>query len=78
MVAHLIPRRVLDPVEWDHVVVVGLGHVKACKDLGFILIQIGGVSQLMRDTGEERSRSCSMMRGGRALARRQHCVVISR
>ena len=52
--ANLGSRRVLDPVEWDHVMVVGFGHIKACKHLGLIAVQVGGVSQLTRDTGEER------------------------
>ena len=57
--------------------VVTLGHIEACKHLGLVGVQIGSVSQLTRDTGEERRRLCSMTRRGRALARGQHCVMIS-
>ena len=71
---HLIPRRVLDPVEWDHIMVVGLGHIKARKHLGLVVVQIGGVSQLTRDMGEERRRSCGTTRGRRKLTRGRHCV----
>ena len=74
--AHLVPRRVLDPVEWDHIAVVGLGHIKVCKHLGLVGVQIGSVSQLTRDTGEKRRGSCNTRRG-RVLARGRHCVVIS-
>ena len=75
---YLIPRRVLNPVEWDHVAVVGKRHVEVCKHLGFIPIKVGGVSQLTRDTSEERRRPSLMTRGGRALVGRRHCVVISK
>ena len=55
--ANLGSRRVLDPVEWDHVTVVGLGHIETCKDLSLVGVQVGRVSQLTRNTGKERRRS---------------------
>ena len=73
---YLVPRRVLGPVEWDHVTVVGKSHVEMSKDFRLVLVQVGGVSQLTRDMGEKRRRLCSTMRG-RALARGWHCVVMS-
>ena len=73
--AYLVPRRVLDLVEWDHVAVVGLGHIKVCKHLGLVAVQISSISQSTRDTGEERRKLCGTMRGGRALVRGRHCVV---
>ena len=73
--ANLGPRGLLNPVEWDHVTVVGLGHIEACKHLGFVAVQVGGVSQLARDMGKERRRLCSTMRGRRRVTRGWHCVV---
>ena len=73
--AHLVPRGILDPVEWDHIAVVGLGHIEVGKYLGFVAVQVSSISQLARDTCEERGRLCSTTRGGRRLTRGWHCVV---
>ena len=72
---YLVPRRVLDSVEWDHIMVVSESHIEACKHLSLVIVQVGGISQLMRDMGEKRRRSSLTMRG-RRLMRGQHCVVI--
>ena len=76
MATFLVPRRVLDPVEWDHGTVVGSSHIEACKHLGLVAVQVCGVSQLTRDTDEERRQSYSMMR--RRLAGGWHHVVMSK
>ena len=73
---YLVPRRVLDPVERDHIMVVKLSHVEACKDLGLVLVQVGGISQLARDMGEKGRDASLTMRRGRTT-RGQHCVVIN-
>ena len=74
---YLIPGRVFDPVEWDHIMVVDKGHIETSKYLGLIDIEIGGVSQLMGDMGKERRR-LSLMTRRRALAGGRHRVVISK
>ena len=71
---YLTPRRVLDPVEWDHITMVGKSHIEACKHLGFVVVQISGVSQLTRDMGKKRRRS-TLTTGGRRQTRGWHCVV---
>ena len=73
---YLVPRRVLDPVEWDHITVVSSSHIEACKDLGLVAIQVGGVPQLTRDVGKKGGRT-SLTTRRRVLARGRHCVRIS-
>ena len=75
MATYLIPSWVLDLVEGNHITVVGKSHIEACKYLSFIAVQIGGVSQLMRDMGKKRRRLSSLMMRGRRLMRGWHCVV---
>ena len=53
MATYLVQRRVLDLVKRDHVAVVGSSYIKMSKNLGLIVVQVGGVSQLTRDMGEE-------------------------
>ena len=64
---YLVPRRVLDLVEGDHVTVVSESHVETSKYLSLIIVQVGGVSQLTRDMGEKRRR-LSLTTRRRALA----------
>ena len=74
MATYFIQRGVLNPVEWDHITVVSSSHIEVCKHLSLVVVQIGGVSQLTRDTGKERRRSYSTTRGRRLMGGR-HCVV---
>ena len=76
MAMYLVPRRILDLVERDNITVVKLGHVEVCKDLGLILVQAGGVSQLTRDTSKKGRDSSLTTRRGRTT-RGRHCVVKS-
>ena len=75
MTTYLSPSRVLDPVKWDHVTVVTLGHIEACKHLGCVAVQISGVPQLVRDAGKERRESCGTTSRRRRVTRGWHRVV---
>ena len=77
MATYLVPRRVLNPVEWDHITMVSESHIKTGKHLSLIIVQVGGVSQLTRDVGKKGRGSSLMMRGGRTLVGGWHCVRIS-
>ena len=77
MAMYLAPRRVLSPVEWDHITMVSRSHIEACEHLGFVVVQVSGISQLVRDMGKERRRS-SLTTRGRRWTRGWHCVVISK
>ena len=54
--------------------VVGERHIEMSKNLGLVVVQVGSVPQLMRDTGKKR-RSSSLTTRRRALVGGQHCVV---
>ena len=77
MAMYLIPSWVLDPVKRDHITVVGDGHIEARKHLSLVAVQVGGVSQLARDTSKKGRRSSGLTTRGRRLTRGWHCVVIS-
>ena len=38
MATYLVSRRVLSPVEWDHVMVVGESHIETSEYLGLIVV----------------------------------------